>query len=336
MLSEFSHLSDRSFNEMGDGAGNWCLIESDPGVFTELIHKFGVKGVQVEEIYSLEEEQFVQLKPVHGLIFLFKWVQDENPQGSVVQDSRADDMFFAKQVINNACATQAILSLLMNVEHQELELGPTLSSFKEFVSSFDAHMKGLALSNSDEIRTVHNSFARQSVFEFDSKLASKDDDVFHFVTYVPVKGRLYELDGLREGPIDHGAIPEGTDWITTVRPIIEQRMAKYQAGEIHFNLMAIIQDKMLSYARQLQACLDSDNSNGAAEMRMRMSEEEEQRKKWRKENIRRRHNYLPFIVELLKSLASTEQLLPVYQKARQKAVEMEQKKKEKKMAEKSE
>ena len=55
-------------------------------------------GVQVEEIYSLEEEQFKELKPVYGLIFLFKWVHDENPQGSLVKDSRLQDMFFAKQV----------------------------------------------------------------------------------------------------------------------------------------------------------------------------------------------------------------------------------------------
>lgn len=64
------------------------------------------------------------------------------------------------------------------------------------------------------------------MFEFDSKTASKDDDVFHFVSYVPIKGKLYELDGLKEGPIDLGDIPAGTDWLEVARPIIAKRMEK--------------------------------------------------------------------------------------------------------------
>jgi len=109
-------------------------------------------------------------------------------------------------------------------------------------------MKGLALSNSQKIRTVHNSFGRYyirllfiinvykliycirsgSIFEFDdsAKPKSKDDEAYHFVAIVPIEGRLYELDGLKEGPIDLGLIKPNTDWVEAAKPFIEKRINK--------------------------------------------------------------------------------------------------------------
>lgn len=316
-------------------AGDWCLIESDPGVFTELIRGFGCQGVQVEEIWSLDQEIFTNLKPVHGLIFLFKWVPDTESEGSVVQDSRLEKIFFAKQVINNACATQAILSVLLNCKHPDLQLGDTLSSFKEFSQNFDPALRGLSLSNSDVIRQVHNSFSRQQMFEFDEKLAKKDDDVFHFVGYLPIDGRLYELDGLKDGPLDLGAVPADGDWLDHVRPVLEKRMQKYSGDEIHFNLMAIVSDRKMCYEKKLKELTKKSETSGMetdliqsqiSQLQMHIKDEERKMKKYKIENVRRKHNYLPFIMELLKILAEQGQLLPLVEKAKEKAAKRKEEK----------
>lgn len=66
---------------------------------------------------------------------------------------------------------------------------------------------------------------RQQLFEYDETLAKKGDDVFHFVAYLPINGRLYELDGLQEGPLDHGSCDQN-DWIKSVKPVLEKRIAR--------------------------------------------------------------------------------------------------------------
>lgn len=293
--------------------GQWCLIESDPGVFSELIKDFGCTGLQVEELWSLDECAFNDLKPVHGLIFLFKWKNEseQDQQGKVVYGET--DIFFAKQVINNACATQAIISVLLNIESTDISLGETLTQFREFTSSFDPALKGMSLTNADRLREVHNSFARQNMFEFDSKSAEKDDDVYHFVAFVPFKDRVYELDGLKPGPIDHG--PFTDDWLTVVRPLLQARVARHAATEITFNLMAVVGDKLMALDRELRT---AEGDMLIADIKNKMRIEEEKRANYKIENIRRKHNYIPLIMEMLKILSEKGMLLPLTEKAKEK------------------
>lgn len=227
------------------------------------------------------------------------------------------EVFFAKQVINNACATQAIISVLLNIENSEIHLGETLSQFKEFTKSFDPTLKGMSLTNADKLREVHNSFARQCMFEFESKPVEKEDDVYHFIAFVPHKGRVYELDGLKPGPIDHGTC--GDDWVAVIRSVLQKRIDSASSSEITFNLMAVVADKKEVLEKQLKS-IEGDASKAVevAEIKAKIALEDEKRENYKIENIRRKHNYIPLIMEMLKILSEKGMLLPLTIKAKEK------------------
>jgi hypothetical protein len=59
---------------------------------------------------------------------------------------------------------------------------------------------------------VHNSFARSDPYHLEeARKATEDDDAYHFIAYLPVGDKLFELDGLKPSPVSHGIIPGGPD-----------------------------------------------------------------------------------------------------------------------------
>ncbi len=189
------------------------------------------------------------------------------------------------------------MSILLN--NPSIKLGETLSNFRDFTQHFPSDLKGEAISNSDVIRDVHNSFARADPFQSDeTKVATEDDDVFHFVAYVPVDGKLYELDGLQPAPICHGDCPMD-QWIdsgnlipvyllcvsinpwSAVKPIIQERIAGYASSEIRFNLMGVIKSRLSVYQEQLSQAQDEETIQ---ELQQLIEIETKKRDRWITEN----------------------------------------------------
>jgi len=260
--------------------------------------------VQFEELLSLDADALAQLHPVYGVIFLFKFPTDapyhagDKPLDGVFDNEGGEHLFFAAQTIQNACGTQALLSVLLNKadpgdgEAGYVELGDDLRNFREFTMMLPPEFRGEALSNSEHIREVHNSFARSSPFVDETQRQSDEaDDAFHFIAYTPINGTLYELDGLQPAPINHGACTQ-EEFPAKVMEVLQRRIARYDATEIRFNLLAMVRDLRIR-AREI----------GDLEL---LAREERKRRDWQFENALRKHNFVGFAGEVLKGVVAAK------------------------------
>ncbi|SPJ10920.1 deubiquinating/deneddylating enzyme [Plasmodium sp. DRC-Itaito] len=231
----------------------WCLIESNPCIFYDMLKRMGATDISVEDVYSLSyfddyinnkenihmnhilgvdkylgennktldkennvddvvelykndiciEDKYNKLLKHHsyiyGIIFLFN-IGKNYKTNKYIEHEVPDNLFFAKQVIPNACATQAILSIVLN---KDIELNDEIKNIKTFSLNFDSSMKGLTLSNCTFLRNIHNSYKPPIYLDkedihHDKK---KSEDSFHFVSYISFEDKVYLLDGLQKGPV---------------------------------------------------------------------------------------------------------------------------------------
>ena len=246
----------------------WLELESDPGLFTLLIQDFGVRGVKVEEVYDVSQ---TFKDGVYGFVFLFQWTEDrrarkkflQSEECFVTETSVLQSMFFAHQIVANSCATHALLSILLNCSEEQnttVDLGPTLSSLKEFCRDIDPEMRGYAIGNLPDLAAAHNRYAKPDLTmptpppskrgTLTSSLVAYQPETYHFVSYIPFGDRLFELDGLKEWPIDHGPWAESEDWTDLFQRVIKRRLN--EGDGIQYNLMALIPDPLPKLSQELK------------------------------------------------------------------------------------
>lgn len=182
---------------------------------SELLKRLGVPLV-VDDLYSIDADAIAEHQPVRAFIFLFQWVptHPDTMRGAYDADFPG---FFAHQVVNNACATLAVLNAIGNIPG--LAMGPQLKEMMEFSAGMDPQTMGMVITSSDWLREAHNALSPPSAISLDDPSYKKTaEEAYHFVVYLPYMGQIYELDGLKDHAINHGPYEEsGEGWTARAR-----------------------------------------------------------------------------------------------------------------------
>lgn len=137
-------------------------------------------------------------------------------------------------------------------------MGETLSRLKTHTKGMSPENKGWAIGNTPELACAHNSHAMsQAKRRLDKSSGISTGrftgEAFHFVSFVPIDGHLFELDGLKPFPMNHGPWKDPEDWTDKFRCTMEERLG-ISTGEqdIRFNLMAVVPDRRIAITHKLK------------------------------------------------------------------------------------
>ncbi|GAP89867.1 putative ubiquitin carboxyl-terminal hydrolase protein [Rosellinia necatrix] len=281
---EVASLQEQVFARMGVDEwteyGGWVELESEPAFFNAMLQDLDAKTLKVQEVFALDEMTLADLpKPVHGLIFLYQWTNED--ESHEARQSCPENLWFGNQTTANACATVALMNIIMNAH--AVKFGPELEKFRNTTKPLPPPRRGHALDRNDFIRAIHNSVARRNDLlsedllldnKFEEALKKKsavrrrksssrprkrdyEPGTYHYIAFVPVDGQVWELDGLENMPLCLGPYaPDAPDtWLGIASNAIQTRMSRQNDEFLSYNLLAVCQSPLLALSRDLAASL---------------------------------------------------------------------------------
>lgn len=224
-----------------DDGIRWVPLESNPEVMTKYSRALGAKTGEWVDVFALDEDSLAVVPaPINAVILLYP-ISDSYDNYCKEQDEEIkqkgqvvpSDMFYMKQYIHNACGTIGMIHALSNnVQEVKLEDG-ILKQFLDATKEMDPQGRGKELEKFNKIANIHEEVAAEG-----QTAGNRDDKlVTHFVAFVHKDGHLYELDGRREFPINHG--PTTADNLLKDAAVVCKARIERDPGEYRFSVVAL-------------------------------------------------------------------------------------------------
>lgn len=222
----------------------WVPLEANPEVMEDFLQNLGFPpAAGLHDIYGLDEELLAMApQPVLAVLLLFPEDDETQAARSEVAEKLqqqgqkvSDNVWFTFQTIGNACGTIALMHAVGNSTGRlRLAPGSFLDRFFRSTRAMQPQERARALEEDDELEAAHSSAAGRG----DTTAPSTADPVpYHYLAFVCVDGDLYELDGCRPCPINHGPASQETllkDAARAIRKFMEEN-----PDTIHFNVIAM-------------------------------------------------------------------------------------------------
>ena len=234
--------------ELNDNAdGNWKPLENNPEVINEYVSVLGFDATSFvfQDIFSTEEwaQDMIQ-KPCLGLMFIFPITEISEKhraeeKAKILADGQKvdDDLFYMHQYARNACGTVGVFHILGNLPEAQRGLlieGGKLDTFFKACQGKTYEERGNIFKGSKAVQESH----AVAVEKGDSKQIEQEDEVDnHFISFVNHNGSLYELDGRKAFPINHG--PTSTETFLADACAAVQQFMSRDAEQTNFGLIVL-------------------------------------------------------------------------------------------------
>ncbi|XP_075488585.1 ubiquitin carboxyl-terminal hydrolase 3 isoform X2 [Primulina tabacum] len=219
-------------------AKRWLPLEANPDIMNQFLWGLGVAHDEAEcyDVYGLDEELLEMVpKPVLAVLFLFpitSQTEDERIQRDREEREQHTGVYFMKQTVGNACGTIGLLHAVGNITSEiKLAQGSFLDRFLKATANFDPSERAAYLEKDREMEVAHSVAATAGDTE-----ASEEVDT-HFICFVCVNEKLYELDGRRAGPVLHG--PSSASSLLQDTAKIIQKIIQKNPDSNNFNVISI-------------------------------------------------------------------------------------------------